>query len=41
MWTQSHKLNMLNVAMNGEVTTDIPASILQEHDDVGVFYCDW
>ena len=35
-----HKINMLNGAINGEVTTDIPASILQEHDDVEVFYCD-
>ena len=36
-----HKLNILNVAMNGEVTEDIPASILQNHDNVKVFYCDW
>jgi len=35
-----HKLNILNVAMNGEVTEDIPASILQNHDNVKVFYCD-
>ncbi len=35
-----HKLNILNVAMNGEVTEDIPASILQNHDNVEVFYCD-
>jgi len=35
-----HKLNILNVAMNGEVTEDVPASILQKHDNVEVYYCD-
>ena len=35
-----HKLNILNVAMNGEVTKDVPASILQKHDNVKVYYCD-
>ena len=35
-----HKLNILNVAMNGEVTEYVPASILQRHDNVEVFYCD-
>ena len=35
-----HKLNILNVAMNGEVTETVPASILQQHDNVEVFYCD-
>ena len=35
-----HKLNILNVAMNGEVTENVPASILQNHDNVKVFYCD-
>ena len=34
------KLTILNVAMNGEVTEDVPASILQNHDNVKVFYCD-
>ncbi len=34
-----HKLNILNVAMNGEVTESVPASILQNHDNVEVFYC--
>jgi glucosamine-6-phosphate deaminase len=34
-----HKLNILNVAMNGEVTEDVPASILQNHDNVEVLYC--
>ena len=36
----NHKLNILNVAMNGEVTEDVPASVLQNHDNVKVFYCD-
>jgi len=36
----NHKLNILNVAMNGEVTEDVPASILQQHDNVEVYYCD-
>ena len=35
-----HKLNILNVAMNGEVTENVPASILQNHDNVKVYYCD-
>ena len=35
-----HKLNILNVAMNGEVIEDVPASVLQNHDNVKVFYCD-
>jgi glucosamine-6-phosphate deaminase len=35
-----HKLNILNVAMNGEVTEDVPASILQKHNNVQVYYCD-
>ena len=35
-----HKLNILNVAMNGEVTEDVPASILQTHKNVEVYYCD-
>jgi len=35
-----HKLNILNVAMNGEVTEEVPASVLQNHDSVKVFYCD-
>ena len=34
------KLNILNVAMNGEVTESVPASILQRHDNVKVYYCD-
>ena len=35
-----NKLNILNVAMNGEVTEDVPASILQNHNNVEVYYCD-
>ena len=35
-----HKLNILNIAMNGEVTETVPASILQNHDNVEVYYCD-
>jgi len=35
-----YKLNILNVAMNGEVTEDVPASILQNHENVEVYYCD-
>ena len=34
------KLNILNVAMNGEVTEDVPASILQSHKNVEIYYCD-
>jgi len=35
-----HKLNILNIAMNNKVTEDVPASILQRHDNVKVYYCD-
>ena len=35
-----HKLNILNVAINGEVTEDVPASILQTHKNVEEYYCD-
>ena len=35
-----NKLNILNVAMNGEVTKDVPASILQNHKNVEVYYCE-
>jgi len=34
------KLNILNVAMNGEITETVPASILQKHKNVKVYYCD-
>ena len=36
----NHKLNILNIAMNGEVTKTVPASILQRHKDVEIYYCD-
>ncbi len=35
-----HKKDILDKAMNGEVTEDVPASILQRHENVEVFYCD-
>ena len=35
-----HKLTILNVAINGKVTETVPASILQKHDNVEVYYCD-
>ena len=34
-----HKLTILNVAMNGEITETVPASILQKHNNVEVYYC--
>jgi len=34
------KLNIMNVAINGEVTEDVPASILQNHKNVKVYYCE-
>ena len=40
MVSGDHKLNMLNIAMNAAQTTDIPASVLQEHDNLEVYYCD-
>ena len=35
-----HKKDILEKACYGEVTSDIPASYLQEHKNVKVFYCD-
>jgi glucosamine-6-phosphate deaminase len=35
-----HKREILDEAMYGDVTEEIPASILQEHDNVIIFYCD-
>lgn len=35
-----HKKDILDKAMNGKVTKDVPASILQKHKNVEVFYCD-
>ena len=40
MVSGEHKLNIMNVAMAGEVTESIPASILQTHNNVEVFYSD-
>jgi glucosamine-6-phosphate deaminase len=40
MVSGQHKLNILNIAMNGEVTESVPASILQRHDNVEIYYCD-
>ena len=34
------KKDILDKAMYGDVTEDIPASILQTHKNVEVFYCD-
>jgi glucosamine-6-phosphate deaminase len=35
-----HKKDILEKACYGEVTSDIPASFLQEHDNVDVLYCE-
>ena len=35
-----HKKDILDKAMNGKVTEKVPASILQTHDNVEVYYCD-
>jgi len=35
-----HKFQILNVAMNGGVTENVPASILQNHNNVEVYFCD-
>ena len=35
-----HKKDILDKAINGEVTEDVPASILQRHNNVEVYYCD-
>ena len=40
MASGKHKKDILDKAMNGEVTESIPASILQNHDNVEVYYCD-
>ena len=40
MVSGKHKLNILNIAMKGEVTEDVPASILQKHNNVEVYCCD-
>lgn len=35
-----HKKDILRKACYGNITSDIPASYLQEHDNVDVLYCD-
>ena len=35
-----HKKGILEKACYGDITSDIPASYLQEHDNVEVLYCD-
>jgi glucosamine-6-phosphate deaminase len=35
-----HKKDILDKAMNGKVTEKVPASILQKHNNVEVYYCD-
>ena len=35
-----HKKDILEKACYGDITSDIPASFLQEHDNIEVFYCD-
>jgi glucosamine-6-phosphate deaminase len=35
-----HKKGILDRAMFGEITEDIPASILQTHNNMEAFYCD-
>ena len=40
MVSGDHKINILNVAMNAAQTIDVPASVLQEHNNLEVYYCD-
>ena len=35
------KKDILEQAMYGDITEDIPASFLQKHKNVEVLYCDW
>jgi glucosamine-6-phosphate deaminase len=35
-----HKKDILEKACYGDITSDIPASYLQEHENVEVLYCD-
>ena len=35
-----HKKEILEKACHGEITSDVPASFLQEHNNVEVLYCD-
>jgi 6-phosphogluconolactonase/glucosamine-6-phosphate isomerase/deaminase len=34
------KLNIIKEAMFGDITEDIPASILQEHENLTILYCE-
>ena len=36
----SHKKDILERAVNGDITPEVPASFLQEHPNCEVFYCD-
>ena len=35
-----HKSDILDKAANGEITEDIPASVLQQHNNAEAYYCD-
>ena len=35
-----HKKDILDDAVYGDISEDVPESVLQNHDDVRVFYCD-
>ena len=35
-----HKKDILEKAIYGDITSEVPASFLQEHDNLKVFYCD-
>jgi glucosamine-6-phosphate deaminase len=35
-----HKKDILEKAVYGDITPEVPASFLQEHDNIKVFYCD-
>ena len=35
-----HKKDILEKAIYGDITPEVPASFLQEHDNLKVFYCD-
>ena len=35
-----HKKDILEKVMYGDITPEVPASFLQEHDNLKVFYCD-
>jgi len=34
------KLDIIKKAMFGDITEDIPASILQEHENLTILYCE-